>query len=102
MDEFNYDQLMGRSMRIMWCQRDASSRKCSKSNVVVKGLPKHIDSKQLHDLFKGFGEILSSKVGRLIIKLNKINMFYFVYSICFYVNTLNSLLQTLLDFVFND
>jgi len=62
MDEFNYDQLMGRSMRIMWCQRDASSRKCSKSNVVVKGLPKHIDSKQLHDLFKGFGEILSSKV----------------------------------------
>jgi len=62
MDEFNYDVVMGRSMRIMWCQRDSSKRRSSKSNVVVKGLPKRIDSKQLHDLFKGFGEILSSKV----------------------------------------
>mmetsp|Transcript_23951 Transcript_23951/g.43983 ORF Transcript_23951/g.43983 Transcript_23951/m.43983 type:complete len:713 (+) Transcript_23951:132-2270(+) len=58
----NYTQIKGRSIRIMWSQRDSSVRKNTASNLIVKHLDDKIDNKGLHDMFNQFGTILSCKV----------------------------------------
>ncbi|XP_069813424.1 polyadenylate-binding protein 1-B-like [Dendropsophus ebraccatus] len=62
LDTMNFEDMKGRQMRIMWCQRDPSRRKSGVGNVFIKNLDKDIDSKLLYDTFSAFGNILSCKV----------------------------------------
>ncbi|KAI8811545.1 hypothetical protein BJ742DRAFT_753607 [Cladochytrium replicatum] len=62
LESLNYSLLKGRSIRIMWSQRDPSLRKSGQGNVFIKNLDPSIDNKALHDTFSAFGNILSCKV----------------------------------------
>lgn len=58
----NHTELKGKTMRIMWSQRDSVPRKTSLGNVFVKNLDPEITSTHLQDMFGEFGTILSCKV----------------------------------------
>lgn len=62
-NELNYSEINKVPCRIMWSQRDPSSRKSGANNIFVKNLDKSIDQQQLHDTFEQFGTVLSSKIG---------------------------------------
>ncbi|XP_075128054.1 polyadenylate-binding protein 1-like [Leptodactylus fuscus] len=62
LDTMNFEDMKGRPMRLMWCQRDPSLRKSGVGNIFIKNLEKSIDSKLLYDTFSSFGNILSCKV----------------------------------------
>ncbi|KAI3455510.1 hypothetical protein Pfo_012173 [Paulownia fortunei] len=57
----NHTILRGKSMRIMWCQRDPITRKNSIGNLFVKNLHKSITSSRLQEIFSKYGTILSCK-----------------------------------------
>lgn len=60
MKEFNYHPLHNKQMNIIMLDED---KKISpEANVFVKNLPPNLNSKDLHDLFKVFGDIVSCKV----------------------------------------
>ncbi|PQQ05871.1 polyadenylate-binding protein 4-like isoform X1 [Prunus yedoensis var. nudiflora] len=58
----NHTELKGKTMRIMWSQRDALPRKTGIANIFVKNLDTSVTSTQLQDMFGDFGTILSCKV----------------------------------------
>ncbi|XP_077127031.1 polyadenylate-binding protein 4-like [Ranitomeya variabilis] len=62
LDTMNFEDMNGKAMRIMWCQRDPSLRKSAVGNIFIKNLDKTIDSKLLYDTFSAFGNIMSCKV----------------------------------------
>ena len=62
LENLNYEDLLGRQIRIMWCQRDPSLRKSGRGNIFIKNLDKSIAQKDLYDTFCHFGKILSCKV----------------------------------------
>ncbi|XP_008836046.2 polyadenylate-binding protein 4-like isoform X1 [Nannospalax galili] len=62
LDTMNFDLIKGKSIRLMWSQRDAHLRKSGIGNVFIKNLDKSIDNKTLYEHFSVFGKILSSKV----------------------------------------
>ncbi|CAJ0920600.1 unnamed protein product, partial [Ranitomeya imitator] len=62
LDTMNFEDMNGKAMRIMWCQRDPSLRKSGVGNIFIKNLDKTIDSKLLYDTFSAFGNIMSCKV----------------------------------------
>ncbi|XP_066217004.1 polyadenylate-binding protein 4-like [Saccopteryx leptura] len=62
LDTMNFDIVQGKSIRLMWSQRDAYLRKSGIGNVFIKNLDKSIDNKTLYEHFSAFGKILSSKV----------------------------------------
>ncbi|XP_057561891.1 polyadenylate-binding protein 4-like [Hippopotamus amphibius kiboko] len=62
LDTMNFDLIKGKSIRLMWSQRDAYLRKSGIGNVFIKNLDKSIDNKTLYEHFSAFGKILSSKV----------------------------------------
>lgn len=62
LDTMNFDILMGKPIRIMWCQRDPALRKSGVGNLFIKNLDKSIDNKSMYDTFSAFGNILSCKV----------------------------------------
>ena len=66
LDAMNFDILMGRPIRIMWCQRDPALRKSGVGNLFIKNLDKTIDNKSMYDTFSVFGNILSCKVLLLV------------------------------------
>ncbi|MCI32326.1 polyadenylate-binding protein 7-like, partial [Trifolium medium] len=58
----NHSTLNGKAIRVMWSRRDPDARKSSIGNVFVKNLAESINNSGLEDMFKKFGNILSSKV----------------------------------------
>ncbi|KAG8380042.1 hypothetical protein BUALT_Bualt07G0152400 [Buddleja alternifolia] len=58
----NHAMLRGKSMRVMWCQKDPISRKNGTGNLFVKNLDSSITSARLKELFSKYGTILSCKV----------------------------------------
>ena len=60
--ELNFTELLGRQIRIMWQQRDPSSRYSGSGNLFVKNLPSGIDHRNLQQLFNPFGSVVSCKV----------------------------------------
>ncbi|KAI9019170.1 hypothetical protein CLU79DRAFT_846894 [Phycomyces nitens] len=58
----NYTTIKGKPCRIMWSQRDPSKRKAGSGNVFVKNLDSAVGTKELHDTFAKYGNILSCKV----------------------------------------
>lgn len=61
-DELNYSMLSGHPCRLMWTQRDPSTRKANSNNIFIKNLDKTIDNKELHATFEQFGKVLSAKI----------------------------------------
>jgi polyadenylate-binding protein len=61
-DTLNFALVGKRYIRLMWQQRDPSLRYSGSGNIFVKNLSTEVDSKNLHDLFKRFGSILTCKV----------------------------------------
>jgi polyadenylate-binding protein len=62
LETLNYTNLKGKSIRIMWSQRDPSLRKSGEGNIFIKNLDVSIDDKALFDTFSAFGNILSCKI----------------------------------------
>ncbi|KAL3528673.1 hypothetical protein ACH5RR_007995 [Cinchona calisaya] len=58
----NHTKLRGKTMRIMWCQRDPLPRKNGVANLYVKNLCPSITSARLEEIFSKYGMILSCKV----------------------------------------
>jgi polyadenylate-binding protein len=62
-EQLNYTMFKGQPCRIMWANRDATSRSASaRSNIVVKKLSETTGPKELHDLASTYGDVVSCKV----------------------------------------
>ena len=65
LDCLNYYVLTGRPLRIMWKQRDPSilsMRKSGAGKIFIKNFDDSVTSRDLHDTFSQFGEVLTCKV----------------------------------------
>lgn len=62
LDMLNFTPINNKAIRIMYSNRDPSTRTSAAANIFIKNLDKNIDNKALHDTFSAFGNILSCKV----------------------------------------
>ncbi|CAE6475635.1 unnamed protein product, partial [Rhizoctonia solani] len=62
LNQLNYFSIKNRPCRIKWSQRDSTLHKTGQGSIFVKNLDEAIDNSVLHDIFAGFGNILSYKV----------------------------------------
>ncbi|RCV34417.1 hypothetical protein SETIT_7G158600v2 [Setaria italica] len=62
LEVLNFALLNSKPIRVMYSNRDPSSRRSGSANIFIKNLDKTIDNKTLHETFSTFGTILSCKV----------------------------------------
>uniref|UniRef100_A0A804RMN8 Polyadenylate-binding protein n=1 Tax=Zea mays TaxID=4577 RepID=A0A804RMN8_MAIZE len=62
LEVLNFAALNNKPIRVMYSNRDPSSRRSGSANIFIKNLDKTIDNKTLHETFSSFGTILSCKV----------------------------------------
>jgi polyadenylate-binding protein len=62
LEVLNFALLNNKPIRVMYSNRDPSSRRSGSANIFIKNLDKAIDNKTLHETFSTFGTILSCKV----------------------------------------
>jgi len=60
--EMNLRKLRGKSVRIMWDERDTSIRYNTKNNLFIKGIPKTTTPREVYEYFLQFGDISSCKI----------------------------------------
>ena len=60
--EMNLRKLRGKSVRIMWDERDISIRYNTKNNIFIKGIPKTTTPREVYEYFLQFGDISSCKL----------------------------------------
>ena len=60
--EMNLRKMRGKSVRIMWDERDTSIRHNTKNNLFIKGIPKTTTPREVYEYFSQFGDISSCKV----------------------------------------
>lgn len=60
--EMNLRKLRGKSIRIMWDERDTSMRYNINSNLFIKGIPKNTTPREVYEYFLKFGDIFSCKI----------------------------------------
>ena len=58
----NLRKLRGKSVRIMWDERDISIRYNIKNNIFIKGIPKTTTPREVYEYFLQFGDISSCKL----------------------------------------
>ncbi|KAL8091686.1 hypothetical protein AgCh_034085 [Apium graveolens] len=68
LEALNYYKLNGKSMRIMWSQRDPLAQKNGVANLYVKNLDSSITNARLHAIFSKYGTILSCKLAEENVK----------------------------------
>jgi len=61
-DALNNTPIRGKICRIMWSNRDPTERKSGVGNIFIRNLDQLIGSKELHDTFSQFGNIISVKI----------------------------------------
>eukprot|EP00758_Cryptobia_borreli_P002079 Tbor_TRINITY_DN2766_c0_g1::TRINITY_DN2766_c0_g1_i1::g.15180::m.15180/K13126/PABPC; polyadenylate-binding protein len=62
LETLNFKTVKNCSIRLMYQQRDPTTRYSGSGNIFVKNLDVKVDSKSLHEIFNKFGSILSCKV----------------------------------------
>ena len=62
LNTLNFWNIKGKNCRIMWSKSDRESKKTGNGNLFVKKLDKKLTSKDLHNIFSQFGNVLSCKV----------------------------------------
>jgi len=58
----NLRKLKGKTIRIMWHERDTSQRYSNDSNLFIKNIPLNTKPREFYELFLQFGEIVSAKL----------------------------------------
>ena len=61
--DMNFDEFMGRNIRIMWRPDETKQRGLLSCKVLVRNLHQSINSTGLYDMFREFGSIVSCEVG---------------------------------------
>ena len=60
--EMNLRKLRGKSVRIMWDERDRGIKYNIKNNLFIKGIPKTTTPREVYEYFLKFGDISSCKI----------------------------------------
>ena len=63
-DTLNFTDIKEKQCRVMWSNRDSSSRNSGIGNIFIKNLPQGMENKELHEKFSEFGSIQSCKIVR--------------------------------------
>lgn len=58
----NMRRVRGKTIRIMWHERDNTTRYGSQANLFVKNLPLDVSARQFYEKFLQFGDIISAKL----------------------------------------
>lgn len=58
----NMNKIKGKTVRVMWDERDNSLRYSSGANIFIKNIPFEVKPREFYELFLSFGDISSSKL----------------------------------------
>ena len=61
-DALNMKKLKGKTLNIMWHEKDNSIRYNNTANIFVKGIPTDVTPREVYEVFMKYGEIISSKL----------------------------------------
>ena len=57
----NMRRLKGKTLNIMWHEKDNSIRYNNTANIFIKGIPNSVTPREVYEVFMKYGEIISSK-----------------------------------------